>query len=163
VILRDPNNNEFEVHVIKMSKKLYFDDGWFGLKDFYDIPFGAWVTFTYLDPKNLAIKLATRWGEEVKYPTCKPPLRCMLTRAGFDIVDGSFGPLAPSSCCVPSRSFVCTFVKKMTCNDIHSGTLVFNLFYHLLSMTYCVFILLGLILLILFNHLYTGFTLVWVW
>jgi hypothetical protein len=112
VILRDPNNNEFEVHVIKMSKKLYFDDGWFGLKDFYDIPFGAWVTFTYLDPKNLAIKLATRWGEEVKYPTCKPPLRFMLTRVGFDIVDGSFGPLTPSSCCVPSRSFVRTFVTK---------------------------------------------------
>jgi hypothetical protein len=44
VILRDPNNNEFEVHVIKMSKKLYFDDGWFGLKDVCDLPFGAWVT-----------------------------------------------------------------------------------------------------------------------
>jgi hypothetical protein len=40
-------------------------------------------------------------------------------------------------------------LQKMTCNDINSGTLVFNLFYHLLSMTYCVFILLGLILLIL--------------
>jgi hypothetical protein len=34
IILRDPNNNEFEAHVVKKSSKLYFEDGWFGLQDY---------------------------------------------------------------------------------------------------------------------------------
>ncbi|WJX28732.1 hypothetical protein P8452_17414 [Trifolium repens] len=33
VMLRDPNHNEFEIHVTKKSKELYFDEGWSALKD----------------------------------------------------------------------------------------------------------------------------------
>jgi hypothetical protein len=55
----------------------------------YDIPFSAWVTFTYIDPKLLTIKIVTRWGEEVKYPACNTPLRRLLDRVGFDIVADS--------------------------------------------------------------------------
>ncbi|WJX55486.1 hypothetical protein P8452_41253 [Trifolium repens] len=50
VMLRDPNHNEFEIHVAKKSRELFFDDGWFTLKDvftkemtFYDIYSGTLI------------------------------------------------------------------------------------------------------------------------
>lgn len=39
--LRDPNKNMFEVKVHKKKGKVYFRDGWIGLKDFYNIGLGA--------------------------------------------------------------------------------------------------------------------------
>jgi hypothetical protein len=49
----------FGVHVVKKSNELCFEDKWFGLKDVYDICFGAWVTFTYVGPKLLTTRFAT--------------------------------------------------------------------------------------------------------
>jgi hypothetical protein len=124
VILRDPNNNEFEVHVIKRSRKMYFQDGWIGLKDVYDMRFGAWVRFTYRDPRLLTIRVTTRWGEEVKYPASNPPLRRLLSRVGFDIESGFPKSSFSSSANVISNSFVRSYVKELTYHDVHSGVLV---------------------------------------
>jgi hypothetical protein len=125
--LRDPNNNEFEVHVVKRSKKMYFEDGWIGLKDVYNIRFGAWVRFTYRDPKLLTIRVTTRWGEEVKYPASNPPLRRLLSRVGFDILTGFPKSSSLSSAHSLSPAFVRSYVKELTYHDVHSGVLVLAL------------------------------------
>ncbi|GAU51570.1 hypothetical protein TSUD_287210 [Trifolium subterraneum] len=94
VILRDPNLNEFEVHVTKKSNKLYFDKG-----------------------------IITRWGVEVKYPTHSPPLKRLLDRTDLDNPSSS-RVLRPSlNVYVPYRSFVRTLMKQVTKHDIHSGVL----------------------------------------
>ncbi|KAK2396547.1 hypothetical protein QL285_058196 [Trifolium repens] len=49
IILRDPSHNEFEVHVAKRSRELYFDDGWSALRDVYDLWFGVEVRFSIMD------------------------------------------------------------------------------------------------------------------
>ncbi|GAU45372.1 hypothetical protein TSUD_89920 [Trifolium subterraneum] len=123
-MLRDPNLNELEVHVTRKSNKLYFDKGWSELKHIYDLSFGAWVTFGFVNPKFLTIRIITRWGVEVKYPIHSPPLKRLLDRTDLD---NSPSPhlLRPSlNICVPSGSFVRTFVKKITPTDIHYGILV---------------------------------------
>jgi hypothetical protein len=45
-----------------MSDELFFDEGWSVIKDVYGILFGAWVTFAYVNPRLLLIRLMTRWG-----------------------------------------------------------------------------------------------------
>ncbi|MCI38379.1 hypothetical protein A2U01_0059607, partial [Trifolium medium] len=91
-----PNRNEFEVHVMKKSDDLHFEEGWFGLRDVYDIWFGAWVTFTYVNPKLLTISLTTRCGTEVKYPT----------KVGGDRGLGS------STLTTSSNGLVCSFLPQ---------------------------------------------------
>ncbi|WJX93486.1 Common plant regulatory factor [Trifolium repens] len=67
VILRDPNHNEFEIHVTRKSKELYFDDGCFSKKvTFYDMYSGTlilpWVIESgevYEVAAKLAVKAAT--------------------------------------------------------------------------------------------------------
>ncbi|GAU47040.1 hypothetical protein TSUD_239980 [Trifolium subterraneum] len=123
VILRDPNLNEFEVHVTKKSNKLYFNKGWSELKNVYDLSFGAWVTFGYVDPKFFTIRITTRWGVEVKYPTHSPPLKHLLDRTGLDNPPSPC-VLRPSlNVYVPCRTFVRTFMKQVTKHDIQSGIL----------------------------------------
>jgi hypothetical protein len=41
MVLEDPNHNEIEVRVKKMSDELFFDEGWSVIKDVYGILFGA--------------------------------------------------------------------------------------------------------------------------
>jgi hypothetical protein len=121
VILQDPNHNELEVRVVKKYKKVYFDDGWCDLRDIYCIPFGAWVVLTYIEPKLLLIRLINRFGREIEYPQHNPPLRRLLTDPGSSTI-----PLPNIR--VRPLTFVRTYVKKMTYDDIHSGTLVLFLF-----------------------------------
>ena len=80
VILEDPNQNKIEVCVNKKSNKLYFDEGWSIIKDVYDILLGAWVSFAYVNSKLLLIRLITRWGTEVEYPSYNPPLKYLLDK-----------------------------------------------------------------------------------
>ncbi|KAK2422530.1 hypothetical protein QL285_033058 [Trifolium repens] len=117
VILRDPNHNELEVSVVKKYNKIYFEDGWCELKDIYHIPFGAWVTLTYIEPKLLLIRIINRFGREVEYPQHNPPLRRLLTNLGSSTIPSPNIRVRP-------LTFVRTYVKKMTFDDIHSGTLV---------------------------------------
>ncbi|XP_045802735.1 uncharacterized protein LOC123896387 [Trifolium pratense] len=121
VILKDPNNNEIQVRVLKTtSNDMYFEQGWLVLRDFYDIWFGAWLTFTYVNPNLLAISLTTRWGIDVKYPFHDPPHKFMLANT---IISGNIG----SSSSLPSSSngsFVHSYLKKLTLYDVESGFLV---------------------------------------
>jgi hypothetical protein len=80
VILEDPNQNKIEVRVNKKSNKLYFDEGWSIIKDVYDILLGAWVSFAYVNSKLLLIRLMTRWGTEVEYPSYNPHLKYLLDK-----------------------------------------------------------------------------------
>jgi hypothetical protein len=155
-MLRDPNHNEFEIHVTKKSKELYFDEGWSALKDVYDLWFGGWVTFAYVNPKLLTIRLTTRCGAEVEYPTHHPPLRYVLPKIELPLQ-------APSSnSSVSQHCFVRSFSKELTFYDLYSGTLVF-IYIYLFTLDYMFFSI--------FNnthYLYcflplADFTLVWIW
>jgi len=49
IMLCDPRNNKIEVQVEIRDNKVFFKNGWFGLKDFYNIDIVAWDTLTYED------------------------------------------------------------------------------------------------------------------
>jgi hypothetical protein len=124
VVLRDPNNNEFEVHVSTRSNETCFDDGWSVLKDVYHIPFGAWVTFTYVTPSLFTIRVNSRWGAEVTYPNNDPPIRRLLARnVGKNGVCSSSLVVSSNVIGRPTPP-ICSYTKKLTFYDIHSGTLV---------------------------------------
>jgi len=109
VMLRDPQNNEIEVHVEKQQNKFYFRDGWYGLKDFYRISVGAWVDVTYESPKLLTMVVQNRFGEEIIYPTQNSPIVAKLDRR---IIDGGL------------VHFQCATTVVLTSSDAHSGFLV---------------------------------------
>jgi hypothetical protein len=157
VMLRDPNHNEFEIHVAKKSRELFFDDGWFTLKDVYDLWFGGWVTFAYVNPKLLTIRLTTRCGTEVEYPSHNPPLRYLLPTIESPLQ-------APSSSqSVSQHCFVRSFTKEMTFYDIYSGTLVFiNLsLFTFIALIFPLYKILIFFCIVFFNC--ADFTLVWIW
>jgi hypothetical protein len=155
VILRDPNHNEFEIHVTRKSKELYFDDGWFALRDVYDLWFGGWITFAYVNPKLLAIRIITRCGTEVEYPTHDPPLKYLLPR-----IESYLQPPSSNHSLSPN-SFVRSFSKKVTFYDMYSGTLV-----HIsLALSFIVSLILFLLSILHFLHGFltlTDFALVWI-
>ncbi|MCH81821.1 hypothetical protein A2U01_0002614, partial [Trifolium medium] len=80
--------------------------------------------FTYVNPKLLNISLTTRWGTDVKYPFHDPPLSHMLTRTDSDPKLGSSTLLRSCNGPVLPRSFVCSYLKKLTAYDVESGILV---------------------------------------
>jgi hypothetical protein len=137
VVLQDPNLNEIEVRIIKKCNKMYFGEGWSIIKNVYDVLFGAWVTFAYVNPNLLIMRLMTRWGVEVKYPLHSPPLKHLLARNstydGFTPVPSS-DPLVPA---VTNKCFVHSYVKKITYYDLHSGTLVIS--YSLFFVSFLIF------------------------
>jgi hypothetical protein len=103
-MLCDPNKNMFEVKVHKKNGKVYFRDGWIGLKDFYKIGLGAWVTLTYIESNLLHMTI-----KEVDYPNnCLPAISKMIIPS-----DGK-----------PVMRFYRTFVHILTSSDIDSGYLV---------------------------------------
>ncbi|GAU43354.1 hypothetical protein TSUD_283090 [Trifolium subterraneum] len=123
VVLRDPNLNEIEVRVVRRPDGLYFEEGWPSLRRIYNIWFGGWVAFTYVNPKLLAITVRTRWESEVKYPLHSPPLKCMLTRVGNNHgLDSSSSGDFPSGRLFP-KCFVRSYFKQLTCYDVQSGIL----------------------------------------
>jgi hypothetical protein len=124
MVLEDPNHNEIEVRVKKMSGELFFDEGWSVIKNVYGILFGAWVTFAYVNPRLLLIRLMTRWGSEVKYPSHTPPLRHLLDR---NVVSGGCSTISiPKTVhsAVSHKYFLHSYAKKVTQYDIQSGSLV---------------------------------------
>ncbi|MCH91310.1 ATP-dependent DNA helicase PIF1, partial [Trifolium medium] len=133
VILRDPNHNEIEVRVLKKCNEMYFERGWLILRDFYDIWFGAWLSFTYVNPKLLVVSLTTRWGTDVRYPFHDPPCKHVLTTTGID-------PKIGSSAVLP-RSFVRSYLKKLT--SFCPGMVLANSHSHLLSTNWCWLIIPG--------------------
>jgi hypothetical protein len=155
VILRDPSHNEFEIHVTKKSKELYFDEGWFALKDVYDLWFGGWVTFAYVNPKLLTIRLTTRCGTEVEYPTHRPPLRYLLPKIESPLHVPSSNHTVSQNC------FVRSFTKEVTFYDMYSGTLVFND----LTLSTLISLIFFLFSSLIFLHclMLTDFALVWIW
>ncbi|WJX83668.1 hypothetical protein P8452_66314 [Trifolium repens] len=83
IILEDPNENQIEVRVDKSSHEWFFVEGWSIIKNAYNILFGPWVTFAYVNSKVLLIRLMTRWGTEVQYPSNKPPFKHLLAKDVF--------------------------------------------------------------------------------
>ncbi|PNX98797.1 hypothetical protein L195_g022054, partial [Trifolium pratense] len=97
VILQDPNRNEFQVH----------------------------VGFTYVNLKLLIISLTTRWDTDVKYPFHDPSHKHMLATPDTNSKIGtSTNRRTSSNGLVLPRSFVRTYLKKLTSYDVQSGILV---------------------------------------
>ena len=109
VMLCDPKNNEVEVQVEIKNNKVFFKNGWFGLKDFYNIDIGAWATLTYENPRLLRLSLKNRYDEEVDYPDCTPPIISRLDRG---------------LCHGRKSSFCEAYVVELSAADIASGFLV---------------------------------------
>ncbi|PNX76012.1 hypothetical protein L195_g031957 [Trifolium pratense] len=119
----DPNHNEIQVSVLKTtSNDMFFEQGWLVLRDFYDIWFGGWLSFTYINSNLLSISLTTRWGIDVRYPLHYPRKRIMLANT---IVGASAGTSAPHSSPpsgpVLSSPFLRSYLKKLTLYDVKSG------------------------------------------
>jgi hypothetical protein len=77
-MLRDPNGNEIEVQVERRTKKLCFKNGWYGLKDFYDINLGGWVVFTYDSPGLMFLTIYNKMDVEIAYPKFNHPIIARL-------------------------------------------------------------------------------------
>jgi hypothetical protein len=124
MILEDPNQNQIEVRVDKSSHEWFFVEGWSIIKNAYNILFGAWVTFAYVNPKFLLIRLMTRWGTEVQYPSHKPLFKHLLAKDVFYGQNAASNLAKPISSNVSHKFFMHSFVKKVTCYDIEYGVLV---------------------------------------
>ena len=83
VMLRDPKNNEIEVRLEKKDEKVYFVNGWFGLRDFYHLNLGAWIDLTYENPRLLTMVVKNRFYEEIAYPNNTPPIISKLDRRAY--------------------------------------------------------------------------------
>jgi hypothetical protein len=129
VILRDPNHNEFEVHVVRKSGEIYFGDGWHSLKDVYDIKFGAWVSVCYISPVLFTMRVLSRWCFEVSYPFYDPPLRHLLARSDAHSGIGSSVMNFCAAGTTRQKSLITSYVKDLTIYDIHSGILVIFCFF----------------------------------
>ncbi|XP_045831383.1 uncharacterized protein LOC123922734 [Trifolium pratense] len=71
------------------------------------------------------MSLTTRWGTDVKYPFHDPPYKHMLVTTGTNSRIGTSTNLRTSSnVLVLPRSFVRTYLKKLTLYDVQSGILV---------------------------------------
>jgi len=80
VMLCNPRNNEIEVQVEIQNNKVFFKNGWFGLKDFYNIDIGAWAILAYEDSSFMRMSLKNRFHEEVYYPVSDLPIIAKLDR-----------------------------------------------------------------------------------
>lgn len=109
IMLCDPMNNEIEVQVVIKENKVYFKNGWFGMKDFYAIDVGAWALLTYEDSSFMRMSLKNRFHQEVDYPVNEPPIIAKLDR---DLTQCSSLDLCLSS------------VIVLTESDVKSGFLV---------------------------------------
>jgi hypothetical protein len=135
MILEDPNENQIEVRVDKSSHEWFFVEGWSTIKNAYNILFGAWVTFAYVNSKVLLIRLMTRWGTEVQYPSNKPPFKHLLAKDVFYGQNVAPNLAKPISTNVSHKFFMHSFVKKVTRYDIESGVLV-RLYLNIFHVTY---------------------------
>jgi len=107
--LGDPKNNEVEVQVEIKNNKVFFKNGWFGLKDFYNVDIGAWATLIYEHPRLLRMTLKNRFDEELEYPDCTLLIISKLDRG---------------LCRCSSLIFCAASVIKLTAADVNSGSLV---------------------------------------
>jgi hypothetical protein len=64
------------------------------------ILFDAWMTFAYVNPKLLMMRLMTRWGTEIKYPMHSPPLNYLLPKKS------SYGRFTTTHFCQKTRLIV---------------------------------------------------------
>jgi len=115
IMLCDPKNNEIEVQVSIKDNKVFFKNGWFGMKDFYAIDIGAWALLTYEDSSFMRMSLKNRFHQEVDYPVSDPPIIARLDR---DFTQCS------------SLNFCLSSVIILAESDVKSGSLVH---------TFCVF------------------------
>lgn len=112
VMLCDPRNNEIEVQVAIKDNKVFFKNGWFGLKDFYAIDVGAWALLTYEDSSFMRMSLKNRFHQEVDYLVSDPPIIAKLDR---DLTKCS------------SLDFYLSSVIILTESDVKYGILVYGL------------------------------------
>ena len=108
-MLHYPNGNEIEVQVERKNMKLYFKNGWYGLKDFYDIDIGAWVVFTYDNPNLMFMTIYDRMDDEIEYPKFNQPIIAKLDRM---------------LCERGSMDLCKAYNWTLTASDVHSGYLV---------------------------------------
>jgi len=77
-MIRDPQDNEIEMAVVKKNEKVYFSDGWEVLQRFYKIYEAAWLTLVYANRHLFLFELRNMHGEELLYPHFNPPQRILL-------------------------------------------------------------------------------------
>lgn len=109
VMLRDPNDNMFEVRLHKKKGKVYLRDGLAELRDVYKIGSRAWVTVTYLESNLMHMRIKDKSGLEVDYPNNnRPPMSKRLIQTEGHMM----------------LQFYRTTVHLLTAFDINSGFLV---------------------------------------
>jgi len=115
VMLCDPNGNEIEVEVERKIFKVFFKNGWSGLKDFYDIDIGAWVILTFQNPNLMFMSLYNRLDEEIHYPSHNRPVVSRLDRR---LCEYGLKPILRSS------------TWTLTASNVFSGYMVSTLSLH---------------------------------
>jgi len=108
-MLRDPNYNQLEVQVERIDDNVTFKNGWFELRDFYNIDIGAWILLTYEHPTLMTMSVFTRFDEEIEYPHHTLPITSRLDRRW---------------CEGGSMSYANENLVTLSASDVHSGYVV---------------------------------------
>ncbi|MCH82105.1 hypothetical protein A2U01_0002902 [Trifolium medium] len=125
VSLIDPNLNVLEVLVEKRKQKVYFRDGWYGMKDVYNLHFGGWVKLKYVNPRTFRITINDRFGNEVVYPSTSPRIKRYLSRESSEACSSSANKGSSDNfpfMSIPSL-FLHNKLTQLTASDVTSGVL----------------------------------------
>lgn len=104
-----------------------FTNGWYSLRDFYDLEFGGWVTLVFVGRSQFGINVKDRLGMGVNYPNHDPLMRFIVYR---DVVPLPLFDEISTSANIQAyqhemRSFRFSYIKKLTrYYDVTTGFLV---------------------------------------
>ncbi|WJX68547.1 hypothetical protein P8452_52903 [Trifolium repens] len=125
VILNDALHNQFEILIQEKDHELYFTRGWNELKNFYRVPFGAWIKLIYLESNRFVMHLTNQFGKDVALPIYNPPHVTTLYRGDVrqyvGVRSGCF-PISPTFR-HKRQNFKFSIVKQLTAADI-DGSMV---------------------------------------
>jgi hypothetical protein len=119
--LVDQNNNQFEVLVERNNQGIYLTRGWHAIRDFYKLQLGAWITIVWMGNGRFDIRVKNRFGKRVRCPTFTPPMEFKVERNVVPVVVDWFVPRPFSH---DGYNFQLTYEKKLGCEDVMSGYLV---------------------------------------
>lgn len=98
----------------KKGRKILFTDGWYRLREVYNLESGGWVALTYINPNLFMMKVEDRYNRTVQYPG--PPIKYKLLPN--NVHEGS------SAGCSRDANFCHSMVKRLSDKDVTSGKLV---------------------------------------
>lgn len=126
VTLTDPKNNKFEVLVDRINGSFSLSKGWKGLRDFYGIGLGAWVTLVFVAATHFAIVLKDRFGKNFIRAVFNPPMKFVIDKDG--VLPTFNNDLTPLASALSYRHNVnnlnVQFLKFFTEYDVTSGFMV---------------------------------------